>query len=106
MNALFVTRWERRALRRQRFAEDREARQVARLAGLDYRVSGESGALVVHTHSLSWHRSKSPNITVPPSGRSWGRSGSVYMIETQGTGRCNVPQIPNLKPKQEAEAGQ
>ena len=80
MNALFVTRWERRALRRQRFAEDREARRVARLAGLDYRVSGESGALRVHTHSLSWHRSKSPNITVPPPGRGWDGSGPVRVV--------------------------
>ena len=47
------------------------------MAGLDYRVSGESGALVVHTHSLSWHRAKSPNITIPPPDRGWDRSAPV-----------------------------
>ena len=92
-----VTRRERRAERQRRYATTREVRLAAglehRVSGrggasraidyeapptewlrsLDYRVSGESGALVVHTHSLSWHRAKSLNITVPPPGR--GRDG-------------------------------
>ncbi len=37
------------------------------MAGLDYRVSVESGSLTVHTHSLSWRRVRSLNITVPPA---------------------------------------
>ncbi len=58
----------------------RRARRAALRAGLAYRVSGETGALVVHTHSLSWHRDKSPNITIPPPGRGWGASGPVRVV--------------------------
>ncbi len=76
-----ITRYQRRAQRLQRFAAAREARLVARMAGLDYRSSGESGALVVHTHSLSWHRAKSPNITAPPPGKEWGRSGPIKIVQ-------------------------
>lgn len=75
-----TTRRQRRAWRLQKLAAAREARIIARMAGLDYRVSGESGAIVVHTHSLSWHRSKSPNITVPPLGREWDGSGPVRAV--------------------------
>ena len=75
-----ITRHQRRAWRRQRLAAAREARRAALQAGLDYRVSGESGALIVHTHSLSWHRAKSPNITIPPPGRGWDGSGPVWRV--------------------------
>ena len=75
-----VTRHQRRARRRQRLAAGREAGRAALQAGLDYRVSGETGALVVHTHSLSWHRAKSPNITIPPLDRGWDGSGPVRMV--------------------------
>ena len=47
-----TSRRQRRAWRLQKLAAAREARKIARMAGLDFRVSGESGALVVHTHSL------------------------------------------------------
>ena len=80
-----TTRRQRRAWRLQMLAASREARLVARRAGLDYRVSGESGALVVHTHSLNWHRAKSPNITAPPPGRGWDGSGPVRaVVEPEG----------------------
>ena len=72
-----TSRHQRRARRLQKLTAAREAHRAALLAGLDYRVSGENGTLVAHTHSLSWHRTKSPNITVPPSGRPWDRSGPV-----------------------------
>ncbi len=75
-----TSRHQRRARRLQRLTGGREARLVAQMAGLDYRVSGESGALVVHTNSLSWHRAKSPNITVPPPGRGWDKSGCVRVL--------------------------
>ena len=99
-----VTRRERRAERQRRYATTREVRLAAglehRVSGregktraigyeaplpewlqpLDYRGSGESGALVVHTHSLSWHRAKSPNITVPPAGKEWGRSALARVV--------------------------
>ena len=80
MEAKPITRHQRRARRLQRLTASREAYLIARMAGLDYRVSSESGALVVHTHSLSWHRAKSPNITVPPPGRRWDGSGPVRVV--------------------------
>ena len=79
MKVEVTTRRQRRLKRLQRLVSAREARLAAQMASLDYRVSGESGALVVHSHSLTWHRSKSPNITVPPSGRAWDRSGPVFV---------------------------
>ncbi len=102
-----VTRRERRAERQQRYSTTKEVRLAARLdhrvsgregntraigyeaplpgwlGPLDYRVSGESGALTVHTHSMSWHRAKSPNITIPPPGRGWDGSGTVRMVVRQ-----------------------
>ncbi len=80
-----ITRHQRRAWRRQRLAAAREARRAALQAGLDFRVSGESGALIVHTHSLSWHRAKNPNITTPPPGRGWDGSGPVRMVVVDET---------------------
>ena len=78
-----MTRRERRAERQQRFVTDREAGQVARLAGLDYKVTSESGALRAPTHSLSWHLARRPNGAAPPSGRGWDRSGPAYAITTE-----------------------
>ena len=80
MNEATVTRHQRRALRLQRLVGAKEAHRAALRAGLDYRVSGESGALVVHTHSLSWHRATTPNITVPPLGRGWDKSGRARVV--------------------------
>lgn len=64
----------------------REAHRAALRAGLDYRVSGETGALVVHTHSLSYHRAKTPNITIPPVGRAWDKSGRARVVKGPGLG--------------------
>ena len=75
-----TTRRQRRAERQRRLVTSKEASLAARLAHLDYRVSGESGALTVHTHSLSWHRANSPNITVPPEGQGWDRSGPARWV--------------------------
>ena len=75
-----MTRHQRRTWRLQRLTTAREAHRAAIRAGLDYRVSGESGALIVHTHSLSWHRAKSPKITLPPEGQGWNRSGPVQVV--------------------------
>ena len=55
------------------------------LAQLDYRVCGESGALTAHTHSLSWHRAKSPNIIIPPPALGWDGSGLVRMVVADET---------------------
>ena len=75
------TRQRRRALRLQRLVGANEAHRAALRAGLDYRVSGDSGALVVHTHSLSYHRAKMPNITIPPVNRGWDKSGRARVVE-------------------------
>ena len=84
-----TSRSQRRARRLQRLTTAKEAHQAALQAGLDYRVSGENGTLVAHTHSLSWHRAKSPNITVPPQGRGWDRSGAVRMVVADQTSAPN-----------------
>ncbi len=84
MSELTVTRHQRRALRLQRLVGAKEAHRAALRAGLDYRVSGETGALVVHTHSLSYHRAKTPNITIPPVGRAWDRSGRARVVKGPG----------------------
>lgn len=76
-----LTRHQRRALRIKRLVTTKEAHRAALEAGLDYRASSESGALVAHTHSLTWHRAKSPNITMPPPGRGWDRSGRARTVE-------------------------
>ena len=81
MDEMTTTRQQRRALRLQRLVGAKEAHRAAIRAGLDYRVSGETGALVVHSHSLSYHRAKMPNITVPPVGRGWDKSGRARVIE-------------------------
>ena len=69
-------------------ATDYEAHLAGWLGPLDYRVSGESGALTVHTHSMSWHRAKSPNITIPLSGQGWDRSGPVRVV---GSTKLTLP---------------
>ncbi len=81
MNEQTTTRHQRRALRLQRLVSANEAHRAAIRAGLDYRVSGETGALVVHTHSLSWHRAKTANLTIPPVGRGWDKSGRARVVQ-------------------------
>ena len=76
-----ISRQHRRAMRLQRLVSDSEAHKAAMQAGLDFLVSGESGALVVLCHSLSWHRAKSPNITIPPAGRAWDKSGRARVVQ-------------------------
>ena len=81
MNTQDLSRQQRRATRLQGLVSDRDAYRAAMRAGLDYRVSGETGALVVHSHSLSYHRAKSPNITIPPAGRGWDKSGRARVVD-------------------------
>lgn len=80
MKVNLTSRRQRRARRLQKLTSAREAHRAAMQAGLDYRVSGQGGTLVARTHSLSWHRAKSSNITVPPKGRGWDRSGTVRVV--------------------------
>ncbi len=81
MNSQDVSRQQRRAKRLQGVVSNRDAYRAAMRAGLDFRVSGETGALVVHSHSISYHRAKSPNITIPPAGRGWDRSGRARVVD-------------------------
>ena len=94
MNTQDVSRQQRRAMRLQGLVSDREAHRAAMRAGLDFRVSGESGALVVHSHSLSYHRAKSPNITIPPVGRGWDKSGRARVVDGTQAG-STAPDIPD-----------
>jgi hypothetical protein len=80
MEVTVMTRRDRRACRLQNLVSDRQARLAAQLAHLDYRGSSESGALRVYTHSVSWHRAKSPNASTPPPGRGWDRSGPARVV--------------------------
>ena len=81
-----ITRHQRRARRLKKLTLAREAYEAALRARLAHRVAGESGALRVFSHSLSWHRAKSPNITIPPAGQEWGRSGPVRVVQDPEAG--------------------
>ena len=86
-----MTRQERRAQRLRRFVTDREARLAARLARLDYRTTGESGALKVPSRQRTWHLGGRLNGHRPPPGQPWDRSGPAYVTETKGQGRLPEP---------------
>ena len=79
-----VTRRERRARRLQRFVTAKEARLAARLARLDYKTSGESGALKPPTKGRTWHKGNRLNGHRPPPGQDWDRSGPTYVVEAHG----------------------
>ena len=94
-----MTRRERRALRQRRFqmskhalvscvdseagsgtsVTDRDARLATRLAHLDYKVSGETGAMRVPSKARTWHLEGRLNAHRPPPGRGWERSGVTYV---------------------------
>ena len=78
-----MTRKERRAERLRGFVPNVEASEVARLARLGYKVTNESGALRVTTHSLTWHTANRPDIAAPNSGSTWERSGPAYRAGAQ-----------------------
>jgi hypothetical protein len=75
-----MTRQERRATRLQRLVTAREPRLASWLAHLDYKVSGESGALKVPGKVRTWHLNNRKNGHQPPPGQSWDRSGPVYLV--------------------------
>ena len=88
-----LTRRERRTERRRRLVTAREARQAAWLARLDYKVSGETGAMKVPVKGRTWHKGNRANGHAPPPGRSWDRSGPTYVVEAGDTGRLPEPVI-------------
>ena len=75
-----MTRRERRAERQLRFVTTREARLAARLARLDYKVSGETGALRVPSKARTWYQGNRKSAHRPPPGQGWSRSGQVYVV--------------------------
>ena len=79
-----ITRQERRAERRRGSVTAREARLAARLAGLDYKTSGETGALKVPSKARTWHLGGRVNGHAPPPGRMWDRSGATYVTGYAG----------------------
>ena len=74
-----MTRRERRARRQRWLVTTREARLAARLARLDYKVSGETGAMRVPTKARTWHQGNRKNGHEPPPGETWDRSGPTYV---------------------------
>lgn len=55
------------------------------LRPLDYKVSGETGALKVPSKVRTWHLGDRVNGHAPPPGQGWDRSGPTYV-----TGICEV----------------
>ena len=90
-NPMTSTRQERRTMRRRRFVTVREAREAAWLAHLDYKVSGETGALKVPAKGRTWHKGNRANGHKPPPGRPWSRSGPAYLVEAEDTGKLLTP---------------
>ena len=88
-----MTRQERRNRRLHRFVTAREARLAARLARLDYKTSGETGALRPTASAKVWHPGNRPNGHAPPPGRDWSRSGPTYVVDAAETGRLPEPII-------------
>ncbi len=88
-----LTRRQKRMARQRRFVTAREARYAAWLAHLDYKVSGETGAMKVPAKGRTWHRGNRANGHTPPAGRGWDRSGPTYVVEAQGIGRLPEPVV-------------
>ncbi len=88
-----ISRTERRARRHLWSVTTRQARQAARLARLDYKVSGEPGAMRVPAKGRTWHKGNRRNGHAPPPGQGWDRSGLTYVVEAEGLGRLPQPVI-------------
>ena len=74
-----MTRHKRRAIRQRWLVTTREARLAARLARLDYKVSGETGAMKVPSKARTWYQGNRRNAHMPPPGQTWDRSGPTYV---------------------------
>ena len=86
-----ITRRERRALRWKRLITVKQAKLAARLAKLDYKTSGESGALELRTKAKIRASTSRKNAYAPPEGRDWSRSGPVYVTEDKEQGQLPEP---------------
>ncbi|MBI2171478.1 MAG: hypothetical protein HYU30_05590 [Chloroflexi bacterium] len=61
------------------------------LRPLDYRVSGESGALRIRGKGRTWHQGGRANGHAPPPGQGWERSGPTYVVKVPGLGILEKP---------------
>ena len=78
-----MTRRERRARRHRGCVTAKEARLAARLARLDYKTSGETGAMRVPSKGHTWHLGGRANGHAPPPGQGWERSGPTYVTASE-----------------------
>ena len=88
-----MTRQERRARRQRNFLTAREARLASRLARLDYKTSGETGALKLRSKIIMGKGNSRKNAYAPPPGQAWSRSGPTYVTETKQLGLLPKPVI-------------
>ena len=63
---------------------DYEAALPGWLKPLDYKVSGETGALRVPSKIRMWQQSNGLRSEAPETGRRWDRAGPTYLIEIDG----------------------
>lgn len=91
MTVTSISRHERRALRRRRLLTVKQAKLAARLAKLDYKTSGESGALELRTKAVIRASATRKNAYAPPPGQDWSRSGPAYVTETKEQGLLPKP---------------
>ena len=96
-----MTRRERRAQRQRRYEAVRLCQAISGgrsalramdgdrflpgwLRPLDYKVSGETGAMRVPSKARTWHIGGRLNAHRPPAGQRWDRSGSTYVTGCDG----------------------
>ena len=81
-----ITRRQRRARRHYGHLSAKDGRIAARLARLDYKIAGESGALTPPSKTRVWHLNGRLNGHAPPPGRGWDRAGPARTV-VQGNER-------------------
>lgn len=93
MTMTTITRRERRDRRRRKLVTVKQARLAARLAKLDYKTSGENGALRIRGKVVLRESNSRKNGYAPPPGGQWSRSGPTYVTETEELGPLPKPVI-------------
>ncbi len=91
MTITTITIHERRARRLRKLVTVQQAKFAARLAKLDYKTSGESGALKLRGKVVIRESDSRKNGYAPPPGKKWSRSGPTYVIETKELGLLPKP---------------
>ena len=67
-------------MRQRNFVTAKQAALAARLARLDYKVSGETGALRLPGKGRTWYLGNRKSAHAPALGQSWERSGPTYIV--------------------------